>query len=372
MKFNYFFLCSIPVARIKTDVFETLYTKRPSKSSRSSKSSNDSHLGYLDRRNDFARSQNSFDFDSSTYRKPNKKINDVEKFLDAERHPVKPQGYLYGTIERSTPKQKTIPSDCDRNTLINSARSSFRDKFLKSNQPDEKPSYQPLWFIDIRDPVNDNDRVPKSSITRKSTFRIDPNAEKEKSSQTSIGRKNTFRIDRDFRSDRKPNYEPIRVEIQNIGADRTGKIRPVGITAPYSALNDVKVNDQYRSPDRKSCIKVEYNDDRESDRHRHSSISSSTTSISLRDNKSYVNIKTDDTPKVTIRHSDTPNYNTKCLIRLSSVTDSRPNAPAKNKWQPSSTQFVSKPINSVRQKPLNKYTNTNSRSSDWSYNQVYL
>lgn len=282
---------------IKRDVFETLYLKRPSKS-RSSKSSSESFRGVEDMPANYGEKSQ---FNGNTFRKSKHVPSDYLKeeppmrssgTPDSNKSDTKLKKYLFGVSEKPKPAERTVvengesgaKDDRFKTVTINSLRRSFRDSFLQSSKPKKEREHQPLWFIDVtkdkeltpkpqprqfKDEDSDNlyentktDR--KTSISRKETFRVDEKPtkysntsltrketfrvdEKPTKYSGSLGRKETFRIDDSSRSPtthslerRKQSYEPVRVEIISPKSDRSGKLVPVAITAPYSALNDVQ------------------------------------------------------------------------------------------------------------------------------------
>lgn len=292
---------------IKRDVFETLYLKRPSKSSRSSKSSSESFRGVEDLPTNFVEKHQ---FNGNTFRKTKATPFDhlkEEKLIkspgtpDSTKSDSKIKTYIFGSSEKSKPLDKTVVTngskdDKFKTITINSLRRSFRDSFLETSKPNKGREHQPLWFIDVK---NEKEATPKppspkpsprpskidepdnlyentkpfktnGSLSRKETFRIDEKPKKysngnldrketfrvdekpTKYSGPSIDRRDTFRVNthhdksqspvtftverrRHGSSDRQKD-EPVRVEIKS---DRNGKVVPVAVTAPYSALNDV-------------------------------------------------------------------------------------------------------------------------------------
>lgn len=170
---------------------------------------------------------------------------------------------------------------------INTLRRSFRDTFLDTSKPVKGREHQPLWFIDVKEenkkrnderlkssgsiygyhPSDDNfnknaesnsNKRPSSttSIRRNETFRVDEKPSKYSGLHSSISRKNTFRVNEekqrpkltyfeqpdspvpDVDREYKITPEPTRADILN-ATERAGKVVPVAITAPYSALNDI-------------------------------------------------------------------------------------------------------------------------------------
>lgn len=226
-------------------------------------------------------------FDSNTYRKSKSKPSVLSKFLDEkptignsyqpnssmQSEKSKPRPYLFGgTFSRSSnnkidSEKENVHKDDDRfkTITVNSLRRSFRDSFLESSKPAKGREHQPIWFIDVKDDKNakkNNDTAmaaSKRSIRRHDTFRVEK--EPPASGGPSVGRRDTFRInDRDYMPPsaslsleykRSPSVDsnqsarrslaPIRVDILNssVGSDRSGKMVPVGVAAPYSALNDI-------------------------------------------------------------------------------------------------------------------------------------
>lgn len=184
----------------------------------------------------------------------------------------KPRPYLFGaTFGRSSSnkidsEKENVHAnggkDDDRfkTITVNSLRQSFRDSFLETSKPAKGREHQPIWFIDVKDEKDKKKSEPKRpSIGRHDTFRV----EKESISSPSSGlsRKETFRINgreyipsstgNSLEHKRSPSVDsnhsarrslgPIRVDILNasIGSDRSGRMVPVGVAAPYSALNDI-------------------------------------------------------------------------------------------------------------------------------------
>lgn len=274
---------------VNRDVFEPLYTKRPSKSSRSSKSSTDSYR-IADDSIETTPTQTHYTFDSGTYRKPKSKPSILSKFIDEKPAPKtyagdtfqpnssirseggKPRPYLFGATFNRPSSSSKIDSekenvhanggkDGDRfkTITVNSLRRSFRDSFLETSKPAKGREHQPIWFIDVKDENEKKKSEPKRSIGRHDTFRVEKDSVPSPSS--GLGRKETFRINgREYNPSsagnslehkRSPSVDsnhsarrslgPIRVDILNssIGNDRSGKMVPVGVAAPYSALNDI-------------------------------------------------------------------------------------------------------------------------------------
>lgn len=287
------FLC-VAVDAVNRDVFEPLF-KRPSKSSRSSKSSSES-IRMGDDSIETTPTQTHHQFDSSTYRKSKSKPSILTKFTDEKStsktaggggsgsdlfqpnsstrsEKSKPRTYLFGaTFGRSSANKidsekenfrtnNNGGKDDDRfkTVTVNSLRRSFRDSFLESSKPAKGREHQPIWFIDVKDEINKKNSEPKRSIGRHDTFRV----EKDSASSPShpLSRHETFRINgreyipssagNSLEHKRSPSVDsnhsarrslgPIRVDILNtsIGSDRSGKMVPVGVAAPYSALNDI-------------------------------------------------------------------------------------------------------------------------------------
>lgn len=289
-------------------MFETLYLKRPSKSSRSSKSSSESFRGVEDLPTNFVEKPQ---FNGNTFRKSKavpldhlkeEKLTKSPGTPDSTKSDSKIRKYLFGSFEKSKPSEKeaaTNGSKDDRfkTITINSLRRSFRDSFLETSKPNKGREHQPLWFIDVKgekeatpkpsspkaaprpskidepDNLYENTKPVKTngSLSRKETFRVDEKPKKysngslerketfrvdekpAKYSGSSLGRRETFRVDthldeapspvayaverrRHGSTDRQKD-EPVRVEIKS---DRNGKVVPVAVTAPYSALNDVQ------------------------------------------------------------------------------------------------------------------------------------
>lgn len=203
---------------------------------------------------------------------------------ESNKSDSKPRQYLFGSLEKPKNTDKVTKEyggkdDRFKTITINSLRRSFRDSFLESSKPNKGREHQPLWFIDVKDAkkqspspkpapryhknvANDSENIyentkplrGKSSISRNETFRVDERPAKYTGS--SLSRKETFRVDekpesvrksvaygsesrRSGSSDRR-KIEPVRVELISPNSDRSGKLVPVGITAPYSALNDAQ------------------------------------------------------------------------------------------------------------------------------------
>lgn len=266
------------------DVFEPLYTKRPSKSPRSSKSSTDSF-----RMVDDSIESTPTQFDSSTYRKSKSKPSALSKFNDdkatkktaigdsyypnssTRSEKSKPRPYLFGaTFGRSSSnkidsEKENVHAnggkDDDRfkTITVNSLRRSFRDTFLESSKPAKGREHQPIWFIDVNDENGKKKSDSKRAVGRHDTFRVEK--ESVPSPSNALGRRETFRINgreyipssagNSLEHKRSPSVDsnhsarrsmgPIRVDILNtsVGNDRSGKMVPVGVAAPYSALNDM-------------------------------------------------------------------------------------------------------------------------------------
>lgn len=280
--FPFFF--SLIVDPIKTDVFETLYSKRPSKSSRSSKSSSDSYFAnYKEYHEDSSNRHNvqQPQYDSSTYRKSNKKsFNDQTLTKSPTKvydYQVK-NDYIYGDCsDRNQSPHRSYTNDYDHHNdryktiTLTSARRSFKNNYLNHTNTDK--SHQPSWFVDVvpsdneqfttrrKYSINSNDHSEsqptkpfKSSLRRKETFKVEkePSSSdiEQQSNRIALNRKHTFRIDdRETSPLSKPityspdkssisrrsrrTLEPIRVELQSSISERTGKTIPVGVTAPY-------------------------------------------------------------------------------------------------------------------------------------------
>lgn len=272
------------VNSVNRDVFEPLYKKRPSKSPRSSKSSTDSF-----RMVDDSIESTPTQFDSSTYRKSKPKPSILTKFNDEKPANItaiddpyhsnssirsekgKPRPYLFGgTFSRSSNnkidnEKENIHANGDKEDdrfktiTVNSLRRSFRDSFLESSKPAKGREHQPIWFIDVKDENGKKKIEPKRSVGRHDTFRVEKDS--VSSPSNALGRRETFRINgREYNPSsagnslehkRSPSVDsnhsarrsmgPIRVDILNtsIGNDRSGKMVPVGVAAPYSALNDI-------------------------------------------------------------------------------------------------------------------------------------
>lgn len=242
---------------IKRDVFEPLYTKRPSKSSRSSKSSQES---YRTADEQPTSQTNHSPFSTNTYRKSKGKNPYLFDHHNAEeknrRTPIsalyspndtirldknKPREYIFGSELTSNQSGKTDHEKENINNLnkndknddrfktvtINSLRRSFRDTFLDSSKPVKGREHQPMWFIDVNDstrrsserkagekktslgsifdyhPRDDNfnkstesgpTRRSSATVQRNETFRIDDKPSKVSTIHSSLGRKNTFRV----------------------------------------------------------------------------------------------------------------------------------------------------------------------------------
>lgn len=331
---------------IKTDVFETLYTKRPSKSSKSSRSSSESFTGYRtgdlpsspNRPNYFYKDSiesNGIPILSTPLVLPTPKISPVSSTISTqtpqntqstsgskvyttarsnnknttilritaatppptERNspiatpkskrsaPTKPREYLFGTIERPTKPTKSVANEDDRfkTITLKDVRRSFRESYLKNDNRAEK-QHQPLWFVDVKNEKKDCtperdlnrddsytktmymefDAPNKRPVSRKETFKIhrpvitdfyDDHRTESRAPNISLKRRETIKVDDpiqvSFVTDtyKRPNYtdggrtvEAIRVELNSTAADRTGKIVPVGIAAPYNSQNDCEDN----------------------------------------------------------------------------------------------------------------------------------
>lgn len=273
------------------DVFEPLYQKRQSKSSRSSKSSTDSYR-LADDSAEITPTQSHHQFDSSTYRKAKSKPSILTKFIDEKpttktaangdvdsfqpnssmrSEKSKPRPYLFGatfgrsSINKIDSEKENIRAEKDKNddrfktVTVNSLRRSFRDSFLETSKPAKGREHQPIWFIDVKDENEKKIGEPKRSIGRHDTFRVEKDSVSTPSNP--IGRRETFRINgreyipssagnslehkrspsADSNNSARRSMGPIRVDILNtsIGSDRPGKMVPVAVTAPYSALNDI-------------------------------------------------------------------------------------------------------------------------------------
>lgn len=279
------FVICVAVNSVNRDVFEPLYTKRPSKSPRSSKSSTDSF-----RMVDDSIESTPTQFDSSTYRKSKPKPSILAKFNDDKPvtktaiadsyHPnlstrsekSKPRPYLFGaTFSRSSnnkidSEKENVQANGDKNDdrfktiTVNSLRRSFRDSFLESSKPAKGREHQPIWFIDVKEENGKKKTEPKRSVARHDTFRVEKDSVPSPASNA-LGRRETFRVNgreyipssagNSLEHKRSPSVDsnhsarrsmgPIRVDILNtsIGNDRSGKMVPVGVAAPYSALNDI-------------------------------------------------------------------------------------------------------------------------------------
>lgn len=285
-----FVYCPFPVNSISRDVFEPLYERRPSKSSpRSSKSSNASFRTAPDDPVE-AHPQ----FDGGTYRKSKTKSSFLSKLMDggsgdknkpskaaasnayqpnssirsnrSSSSSSKPRSYIFGaTFDRKDPNrrehekeninenQKKDNDDRFKTITINNVRRSFRDSFLDSSKPSKGREHQPLWFIDVNEekekkPAASGKRTGGESkpVARNETFRIESKPSKyardsatareyePSSTKTSLERKRSSSVDSN-QSGRR-SLAPVRVDFLSSGS---GKSVPVGVAAPYSALNDI-------------------------------------------------------------------------------------------------------------------------------------
>lgn len=270
---------------VNKDVFEAFYLKRTSKSSHSSsKSSNDSFRGTDDTTPTHTNQQTYFGNDGkSSVGNKVAKFGQNDKFGSVRSEKSRPnQQYLFGgTVDRQSPRDEQEkenifyknsnqkPNDRFKTITINSLRRSFRDTFLDSSKPAKGREHQQLWFIDVNDSNNKksepldrqsngsawrsnqsddrNNAVShertRSPVKRNETFRIDDNNRKSHS----VSRKETFRVqDRIVEPrmrQRSPSIESnnsptLRSESKNSLNERNGKMVPIAVTAPYSALND--------------------------------------------------------------------------------------------------------------------------------------
>lgn len=280
---------------ISRDVFEPLYERRPSKSSpRSSKSSNASFRTAPD---DSVEAHPQFD--GGTYRKSKTKPSFLSKLMDggggekskpskaaassayqpnssirsnrSSSSSSKPRSYIFGaTFDRKDrhehekeniyENQKKDGDDRFKTITINNVRRSFRDSFLDSSKPTKGREHQPLWFIDVNEekekkPAARGKRTDGESkpVVRNETFRIEGRPSKyasreprkdsysatgreyePASTKTSLERKRSSSVDSNHSGRR--SLAPVRVDFLSSGG---GKSVPVGVAAPYSALNDI-------------------------------------------------------------------------------------------------------------------------------------
>lgn len=292
MCFFRFFLAN----NVNKDVFEAFYLKRTSKSSHSSKSSNDSFRGTEETTPTHAKTQSYFGGDGKSANNKVAKYGQSDKFGSGRFEKPRPQQqYLFGaSYDRASsradePEKENIYKNINdkspdrfKTITINSLRRSFRDSFLDSAKPSKGREHQPLWFIDVKsDAAKKNDAIKsnkagwqssdrdgisnertRSPVKRNETFRVDKEdapAINDGPRSNGISRKETFRVHDRYlepRRRRSPSIESnhsyttsIRVDSKNPVNDRSGKMVPIAVTAPYSALND---SDTYsgRSPKR--------------------------------------------------------------------------------------------------------------------------
>lgn len=288
---HFVFVCFAVNNSINRDVFEPLY-KRPSKSSasRSSKSSIESFRLAEDFGATTPPTQTHRTFDGNTFRKSKAKPSTTTKMVSGNESfqpnssirsekSSKPRPYLFGATFGRSSKHKVdnekenhnanhSNGDGDRHSddryktiTVNNLRQSFRDSFIKSSKAAKGREHQPIWFIDVKGDDDDKKKSePKRPIDRHDTFRVQK--ESAASPSNGLGRRETFRINgreyipssaaNSLEHKRSPSVDsnhssvrrsmgPIRVDILNssVGSDRSGRMVPVGVTAPYSALNDV-------------------------------------------------------------------------------------------------------------------------------------
>lgn len=264
------------------DVFETLYLKRSLKSSHSPKSSNEEIHSMDEKPSSFTR--------PTTLNKCYSSLNRNSSSMRSER----PREYLFGsTFERKIkdePEKENVyktnynNSTNDKNHLdrfktitINNLRRSFRDTFLA--KPGKGREHQQVWFINVKEKqddssdnkdqhtIDDNDEYVGGNrqVKRNETFRVDTNRTKKESKNNAIGRRETFRINRD----QSPVQSLERVSTSdsnscitlNYRTPMSGKLIPIGITAPYNASNEIDTYSNSSVNWENNNKKKYYNDD---------------------------------------------------------------------------------------------------------------